>query len=66
MNLKIDCKNVKTTPTTDLNGQLLLTIEVEGEECYSGQLEHYLDYLSEKYGRDLIVELKNRFGLVEE
>ena len=63
MNLKIDCKNVKITPGTYPDN---VTVEVQDETCYDEQLEHYIDYLYDKYGKRFIDEIKDRFDLMDD
>ncbi len=62
MNLKIDCKNFKVSHGQECN---LLEIEIENELIYDGQLEHFIDYLNEKYGRDFVQAVKKRYELEE-
>jgi len=61
MNLLIDCKNVKIS-----NGQAgNIEVEIIEELAYPEQLDHYIDYLKERYGSDFLWAIKRRFDLQE-
>ena len=62
MNLKIDCRKVEITPGVYPDK---VTVEIIDEEIYSGQLEHYIDVLFEKYGDEFLDSVKKRFDLEE-
>ena len=62
MNLLIDCKNFKVSHGQECG---LLEIEILEELTYDGQLEHHIDYLNDKYGRDFLNAIKARFDLQE-
>lgn len=62
MNLMIDCSKVLITP----NGSNTFTVEISGEVTYDCQLEHYIDYLGEKYGNEFLQAIKKRYNLVED
>ncbi len=62
MNLKIDCKNISIKHGTYCDN---IEVEIINEECYPEQLEHYVDYLNEKYGTEFLNAIKKRFDLQE-
>lgn len=64
MRLKVDCKSVQVNYSG--SDEKCVEVEIYGEYCYEEQLEHYIDYLNDKYGSSFVKAIKSRFSLIEE
>jgi len=63
MKLMIDCKDVRISQGTYTP---YVTVVLEGEDTNEEQLDHYIDYLHNTYGKQFLTLIKERFNLTEE
>ncbi len=62
MKLKIDCKYVKITQG---NTHGYTEVEIDQEYLTTEQLDHYIDYLNDKYGEQFLNMVMDRFELID-
>lgn len=62
MKLKIDCKYVKITQG---DGYGYTEVEIDQEYLTTEQLDHYIDYLNDKYGKLFLSMVMDRFELID-